>query len=311
MKMSLMDFELAAFATLIICLVSRIGETKIPSSVLYDMGDIHSITELLISLPITANNGIHISGNRPETTHGRSRGTDQSVVHVYARNQVNSDHRLPDGPSNNVDHGVSITSNLSGEVEFPSLPACEPRATIVRTTSLIAVNDDTIFWPHCLSIQRCGGCCNSDLFECVATETRDQTAELIRMEYRSETMRLEWAGMTSLHFKEDVNCGCKCKVRPSDCRPDRELFTNCQCQCMVELDCPINFRWDPLSCDCVCDVPWSERLCRSKRETFNSTMCGCSCDSGLQEKCERKGLRFNSSKCKCISRSRYSLSDSS
>ncbi|XP_071847388.1 vascular endothelial growth factor A-like isoform X9 [Apostichopus japonicus] len=271
MKMSLMDFELAAFATLIICLVSRIGETKIPSSVLYDMGDIHSITELLISLPITANNG----------------------------------------PSNNVDHGVSITSNLSGEVEFPSLPACEPRATIVRTTSLIAVNDDTIFWPHCLSIQRCGGCCNSDLFECVATETRDQTAELIRMEYRSETMRLEWAGMTSLHFKEDVNCGCKCKVRPSDCRPDRELFTNCQCQCMVELDCPINFRWDPLSCDCVCDVPWSERLCRSKRETFNSTMCGCSCDSGLQEKCERKGLRFNSSKCKCISRSRYSLSDSS
>ncbi|XP_071847381.1 vascular endothelial growth factor A-like isoform X2 [Apostichopus japonicus] len=297
---------------------------KIPSSVLYDMGDIHSITELLISLPITANSfyllfplhvnpldGIHISGNRPETTHGRSRGTDQSVVHVYARNQVNSDHRLPDGPSNNVDHGVSITSNLSGEVEFPSLPACEPRATIVRTTSLIAVNDDTIFWPHCLSIQRCGGCCNSDLFECVATETRDQTAELIRMEYRSETMRLEWAGMTSLHFKEDVNCGCKCKVRPSDCRPDRELFTNCQCQCMVELDCPINFRWDPLSCDCVCDVPWSERLCRSKRETFNSTMCGCSCDSGLQEKCERKGLRFNSSKCKCISRSRYSLSDSS
>ncbi|PIK35825.1 hypothetical protein BSL78_27352, partial [Apostichopus japonicus] len=67
----------------------------IPSSVLYDMGDIHSITELLISLPITANNGIHISGNRPETTHSRSRGTDQSVVHVYARNQVNSDHRLP------------------------------------------------------------------------------------------------------------------------------------------------------------------------------------------------------------------------
>lgn len=83
--------------------------------------------------------------------------------------------------------------------------------------------------------------------------------QLIRMEYRSETMRLEWAGMTSLHFKEDVNCGCKCKVRPSDCRPDRELFTNCQCQCMVELDCPINFRWDPLSCDCVCDVPWSDR----------------------------------------------------
>lgn len=287
MKFAQGEIEKVFIVTLVISWTSNFGETKIPSSILYEMKDIHSLPELLRTLPINAEDGIHMIS----TTDVGTPREPQGSVHVYIRNQVIPQEQFP--------------------VDVPALPACQPRPTIVKTDTLISTNDDILFWPHCLSVNKCDGCCNTDLFECVSTRTRELPTQLIRMEYDSLTNRLAWAGVTTVGVEEDVGCACKCKVRPHQCRVDREVFNNCQCHCVAQLECPPNFRWDPVTCDCVCDVPESHRLCRSKRETFSSEECSCTCDPEVRERCSRKGLRFNTNKCKCISRSRFEVSDSS
>jgi len=31
---------------------------------------------------------------------------------------------------------------------------------------------NSVFWPMCVNVQRCGGCCDSDLFSCVPTSVK-------------------------------------------------------------------------------------------------------------------------------------------
>ncbi|XP_076303138.1 uncharacterized protein LOC143221630 [Lasioglossum baleicum] len=158
--------------------------------------------------------------------------------------------------------------------EIPVPATCKPE---LQTVQLHLDTDTTsIYFPTCIRINRCGGCCYNSLLSCQPTA--------------SETRNFEIYVMTTDHHKGLV-------YRSKRIVPVEE-HTKCECNCKLkEEHCNKKQTYIPESCECQCNNVNEKKKCNeTNKKVWNSDLCSCSCREVRH--CST-GLYFDQNTCRC------------
>nr|QFZ96016.1 platelet-derived growth factor [Periplaneta americana] len=143
---------------------------------------------------------------------------------------------------------------------------CRPKKTAVE---LPEARYGYTYYPQCVSLQRCSGCCNSDLLECKPTKVTTVKKWILEM-----NSLLDYSKPVLLSLKQHKKCECGCKILASHCNK-AQIYDedSCQCRCRLdsEEDCGDEKMWDPTLCKCVCKRSPS---CSTGAD-FDYTSCRC------------------------------------
>ncbi|CAL1610787.1 unnamed protein product [Knipowitschia caucasica] len=137
---------------------------------------------------------------------------------------------------------------------------CKPRDTLVDVYSEYPEHTEYIYIPSCVVLSRCGGCCQDESTECVPTETRNVTLEVMRSRPLVSQLKLP------LKFTEHTRCVCREKAiltaakKQYQCAPCSERRKRL-------------FIQDPLTCSCSCK--YSRLDCTARKLELNERTCRC------------------------------------
>ncbi|XP_018100176.1 vascular endothelial growth factor D [Xenopus laevis] len=197
---------------------------------------------------------------------------------------------------------------------------CIPRETCVDVGKDLGTSTNTFFKPPCVSVFRCGGCCNEEGISCVNTSTSYVFKTLfeisVPLTQAPEPVTIKIANHTS------------CKCTPSSPRLSKAIIrrsvhypeygcdqedTSCPngwqwdsnlCECVLQREPTISRRREELAicgahmefednCECVC-----KRTCPSIHHVLNQESCLCECRETL-ESCAKKQKIFFPDTCSC------------
>jgi len=155
--------------------------------------------------------------------------------------------------------------------------SCSPRPSNV-VIPLNASDPRAFFYPTCTSVNRCGGCCGSDLLQCSPTQTQRQAVKVMKCRYpeNSNSDMFEFEGLVDITMEVHTACECQCRVQAYHCDPAKHTYNadSCSCQCInrqMATQCPSNKNWDEQQCACVCP-----RITHCLNdEFFNFNTCSC------------------------------------
>ena len=153
-----------------------------------------------------------------------------------------------------VQSAVLPDGNRSNDVQKPKkfpAAACTPE---FRTFKL--PNDDATIklHPSCVRINRCGGCCATDLLECLPTnETPVNVSVTLSRMMSGNIPKLEGTRVVTVYKHEA--CACQCKIKKENCTADQYYDEdNCQCICRNESEkgecSEKGLSWLPKTCAC-------------------------------------------------------------
>ncbi|XP_033110983.1 uncharacterized protein LOC117112038 [Anneissia japonica] len=186
--------------------------------------------------------------------------------------------------------------NTKFEHSIAELPKCIPRVKIVD----VPKGDDpnVFFWPPCVTLRKCSGCCTSDLYECTAVRTQPVVINVLKYLPNFGDGGREFEEY-SITMEEDDSCQCLCKVQQKHCNLNIHRYAQCSCQCIRgKQTCTDTMYWDTQTCSCVCNATPQQRVCSRKRQVFNEESCQCECKKHARERCQLPKV-FNELKCKC------------
>ncbi|KAG7235476.1 hypothetical protein INR49_002611 [Caranx melampygus] len=89
--------------------------------------------------------------------------------------------------------------------EVISKAMCQPREVLVDIFQEYPGDTEHLYSPSCVVVKRCGGCCNDEALECVPTETRNVTLQVMRI--RPHVAEHPFY----LSFAEHQRCDCRVK----------------------------------------------------------------------------------------------------
>ncbi|CAG2173078.1 unnamed protein product [Oppiella nova] len=177
--------------------------------------------------------------------------------------------------------GLVITGRLRGSA-YGVQAVCAPELRTVELEDSPDGDHNSIYFPKCVRIKRCGGCCGaSQLLECSPTKKSYKTVRRahIRMKRSADGRPLPNLSHHSVSVEEHEECGCQCRVGPQQCDPflHRYRLELCRCECLNardQLECKSlgTYRiWDSSECRCKCIVT---KLC-STGYYFDDHTCSC------------------------------------
>ncbi|XP_063811864.1 vascular endothelial growth factor D isoform X1 [Pseudophryne corroboree] len=187
---------------------------------------------------------------------------------------------------------------------------CMPRETCLDVGKDIGTATSTFYKPPCVSVYRCGGCCNEEGVSCLNTSTSYVLKSVFQISVpltqAPEPVTIKVANHTS----------CKCSpiglrhpttiIRRSAPYPEYGCFQE-------NRHCPFGWQWDSNQCECVLEK--NSSINRRKKEL---ALCGAhmefedSCECVCKLKCPRNHL-LNKENCTCneCSESIYSCCEKS
>ena len=144
-----------------------------------------------------------------------------------------------------------INFNLSSvnSVECASMNNQECK---IRTEIINLNNNEPIFYPNSIKINRCKGSCNTinDPYAkiCVPDQIKDTSVKVFNLMSRTNETR---------HIKWHKTCKCKCRLDASICN-NKQRWNDDKCRCEFKelIDkgtCDKGFIWNPSNCECECD----------------------------------------------------------
>ncbi|XP_037087163.1 vascular endothelial growth factor C-like [Pollicipes pollicipes] len=167
----------------------------------------------------------------------------------------------------------NASGNKNGEMAMAAL--CQPELTTVPVMEDKGPN--TIFWPSCTRVERCGGCCSHELLACKPTASKTIHVQVVRAEYEGGTSGIRYTGAEMVPLEVHTSCECGCRLSAQDCNRFQEYISSeCRCKCVNEDDyykCTKNDKklWEPSTCMCKCK---NERECSTGRY-FDLNNCEC------------------------------------
>ncbi|AKU76622.1 VEGF-like protein [Orf virus] len=84
---------------------------------------------------------------------------------------------------------------------------CKPRPIVVSVSNEHPELTSQRFNPPCVTVMRCGGCCNDESLECVPTEEANVTMQLMGVGVSSSGSAS--TGYQHLEFVEHLRCDCQ------------------------------------------------------------------------------------------------------
>ncbi|KAM9353815.1 vascular endothelial growth factor A-A isoform 2-T2 [Symphorus nematophorus] len=106
-----------------------------------------------------------------------------------------------------INKGVDKSKNeviLITEVITKSM--CQPREMLVDIFQEYPEDTEHNYIPSCVVLNRCGGCCNDEAMECVPTETRNVTLQVMRVR--------QMVTQHTVHLSFTEHQKCECRVKP-------------------------------------------------------------------------------------------------
>ncbi|KAG7475640.1 vascular endothelial growth factor A-A-like isoform X1 [Solea senegalensis] len=135
---------------------------------------------------------------------------------------------------------------------------CNTREVLVDISHEYPDTEHT-YIPSCVVLNRCGGYCNDEALECVPTETRNVTLQVMRL----KTMVTQ--KVIDLSFVEHQKCECRLK-------PDVQVKKEYHCVPCSERRKRLYVQ-DPLTCKCSCK--FTQLDCKSRQLELNERTCRC------------------------------------
>ncbi|XP_043289719.1 vascular endothelial growth factor D-like [Venturia canescens] len=164
---------------------------------------------------------------------------------------------------------------------------CIPEFKAVRIYDEVPSEPDIMYFPECVRINRCGGCC-SRLLECKPRNARKKNVEFVvsKILPNGEILPYEKKIVSLL---EHIDCECDCKLKAKDCPPKAKYYEDeCECKCQNEEDeqkCanehPVK-EWDHTTCSCHCR---EEEICSTGMQ-LNRETCRCEMESTARRQTE-------------------------
>ncbi|XP_045903998.1 G-box-binding factor isoform X2 [Micropterus dolomieu] len=92
--------------------------------------------------------------------------------------------------------------------------ACKVRTEVMEVTRsmLDRRNANFLLWPPCVEVQRCSGCCNTRLLQCVPTVTSSRYLQVIKIQYINRKAHYDKA---IISVEDHVSCRCQPTTSPS------------------------------------------------------------------------------------------------
>lgn len=140
-----------------------------------------------------------------------------------------------------------------------------------------------VFYPWCVRVPRCSGCCPSIRLKCVPTKTSIVNVTAVQLDYEgSLNGKFKYDGLRIFHLEKHESCRCECIQQQDDCnehqvyrpeecrclckdpskaddckkRPDKIwIQDSCQCLCRQRFNCPTGSSFSEVSCKCEADAP--------------------------------------------------------
>ncbi|XP_076837486.1 vascular endothelial growth factor A-A isoform X1 [Brachyhypopomus gauderio] len=136
---------------------------------------------------------------------------------------------------------------------------CNTRELLVDILQEYPDDVEYTYIPSCVVLSRCAGCCNDEALECVPTETRNITMEVLRVKQRVSQHKFP------LSFTEHTKCECRQKQevrtkKENHCEPCSERRKRLYVQ-------------DPFTCKCSCKL--TQLQCKSRQLELNERTCRC------------------------------------
>ncbi|XP_053201188.1 vascular endothelial growth factor A-like isoform X2 [Panonychus citri] len=135
---------------------------------------------------------------------------------------------------------------------------CEPELRTVEVGDQ-GVEAGEIFFPKCVRVLRCGGCCDiSDRMAC--TPTKISYREVKRAKIRIRRSATPSATSQSIPIEVHEECRCMCKVKEEHCNSSIHVYQKdlCKCACKNEQEfaacrnmAPLK-TWENSECKCKC-----------------------------------------------------------
>ncbi|XP_066286733.1 vascular endothelial growth factor C-like [Branchiostoma lanceolatum] len=197
---------------------------------------------------------------------------------------------------------------------------CKPRETPVDAATELQAPTDVTYRPSCVSVFRCGGCCNDEMYECVASEKNMVSKTIFEVGLRGPNP-------VTKPFENHTRCECRAKMGASasflyqrgnykravsahvntrcyapnkTCGP-YEKWDDRDCACVSALTvigdddhCGPLKEWREDECACVCKRPCPRRFIEDLQT------CECRCPPYYQTRCQRIGQRLHWGTCKCV-----------
>ncbi|KAK8739470.1 hypothetical protein OTU49_003339 [Cherax quadricarinatus] len=175
---------------------------------------------------------------------------------------------------------------LSDTQELASMANCKPE---LKTVALdLPAEANTMFFPTCVRLEQCGGCCYGPLLTCIPSVTKVVKLKVLKtLLSSSETVRRRSTrrrrqNEVSYHTVEvlrHVECTCGCKVQEEHCKPNIHTYNESECSCVCnnseeKNNCEaqnLTKYWDNDSCNCYCRRP---EEC-SSGQYFSQISCRC------------------------------------
>ncbi|KAM7021132.1 vascular endothelial growth factor C [Passerculus sandwichensis] len=212
---------------------------------------------------------------------------------------------------------------------------CTPREVCVDVGKEFGAATNTFFKPPCVSIYRCGGCCNSEGLQCMNISTNYISKTLFEI-----TVPLSQGPKpVTVSFANHTSCRCmskldvyrqvhsiirrslpaaqtQCHVANKTC-PKNHIWNNQICRCLSQHDfgfssylgesdtsegfhiCGPNKELDEETCQCVCRGGVRPSSCGPHKELDRSS-CQCTCKNKLIPASCGPSKEFDEERCQCV-----------
>ncbi|XP_078417909.1 vascular endothelial growth factor C [Cetorhinus maximus] len=194
---------------------------------------------------------------------------------------------------------------------------CMPREVSLDVGKEFGSATNIIFKPSCVSVYRCGGCCNSEGVTCMNTSTSYVSKTLfeitVPISQRPKPITISVANHT----------GCRCMSKLDFFRQVhsiiRRSISSSHSDCLMpNRTCPKNHMWNSFLCRCVMQHDFSSFLppksdsdrgtdfysvCGPNKELDEDT-CQCVCKGGLHHTSCGRHKELDKDSCQCVCRNR-------